>query len=432
MPQIDWKKFENTLLSAALQAATRLMERSKGTFYVFVFHEFYAETEGRIALPCLAANTVEALAGQKDSRWSSADWKWSQIKYVTPELRTLHRSMEKAAVKDDGKEWQQIHARFLDATIATAKKLTPLLRKYENVSKDFGVYVFTEDDEVEILQRCMTPAQFKKRFPQLQAEIAASQQLEASPRDAKFEAYRNDLYEHQKELLKLGEEAIPFLCEVLESNLPQNWVAASLLGQLGVPDPRAIALMKQRAQTGREIHQHDTVALALLGEVDFLLKLAETSQTQWIAVQGICSLYSSQIDSARQPRALDYQPVEKLLAIPGCKKHLESLYSGPCEIRESDVDEALRGLKSKHELIRGHAVTVLGQRKLGAKVAARVLPAIAESLQDKSATIRRLAILALSRWKKTAKPYAPEMRKLFRDPDPNIVHYAKQYIKEVE
>ena len=173
---IDWKQFERAVLDAVRAAITRLMDRSSAPFYAVAFHEFYAETGGVIAMPCLAANTVDDLAEKEDSRWSSADWKWTQIKYATAEIRKLHRTIEKVAMSQDDSFWEQTHSRFIDAFVRVAKKLTAELRKHPRAGKDFGLFVFTEDDEIEVLQRCMTPARFQKLFPQLQTELQEAQE----------------------------------------------------------------------------------------------------------------------------------------------------------------------------------------------------------------------------------------------------------------
>ena len=121
-----------------------------------------------------------------------------------------------------------------------------------------------------------------------------------------------------------------------------------------------------------------------------------------------------------------------MLEKPACKGNVEkALASARCELTEADVDEALRGLESKHAVVREHAVRVLGDRRLGAKITARILPALATRLQDRSARVRRLAILSLSYWKKTAKPYAAEIRKLFKDPDADVAFIAKHSVKEL-
>lgn len=168
----------------------------------------------------------------------------------------------------------------------------------------------------------------------------------------------------------------------------------------------------------------------MLGDVDFVLELADQAKTRGIAIRGISSLYSCMLNWSLHPKPLDYRPVERLLEKRNCQALVTKLFSGPCEIKPEDVDEALRGLKSKHAVIREHAVVVLGERNL-AKQAERILPAIADLLLDRTANVRRLTIIALSRRKKGALPYLAEIRKLFKDPDPEVSSTAKHYAKEL-
>ncbi len=430
MPSIAWTYVERAVFDAALTAITQLMNRQPASFYAVAFHEFYAEKDGVIAMPCLAANTEEHQAGSENSRFSSADFKWTQIKYSTAETRKLHRAIEKAATSRDEPRWERTHEQFMSAFVNVATKLTAALRKHPRAGKDFCVFLFSEDDEIEVLKRCMSPAKFKKLFPQLQSELEVAKQRAKSPLESKLEVYRQDLFDYEDEILKLGAKALPLLRDALEDK-EQGWLAADCLAKIGIPDPEVLKVLKQHARQGHEVVSHDTIALALLGEVDFLLELADSAKTRDIAVEGICSLYSVWLDWCLQPRKLDYRPLEQLLEKPACKGKVRELYSGNCHIDEGDVDEALRGLESKHTVIREHAVIVLGDRRLGGKLAIRILPAVAARLQDRSATVRRLAILSLSDWKKAAKPYVAEIRKLFKDPNADVAFNAKHYAKEL-
>jgi hypothetical protein len=431
MDKVMWSQLEQTLLSAVESAILQLMLRQKGTFYCVVFHEFYAELDGPIAMPLLAANTEELILGREDQRWSSADWKRRNIRYLTPELRTLHRAIQKHAVSGNEAIWQSTYSRFMDVYVKVARKLTQQLQKNERTTRDFAVMVFTEDDEVATLRRCLTAGRFRKLFPDLANEKTTQDKLTASPVSDRFQVWREDLYQYQPDILKLGKAAIPFLCDVLLSHAKDDWVAASLLASIGIADARAIQILKDRAASAHDRAQHDAIALAVLGEAAFLLELASQAKTREIAVQGLCCCYSQFMDASQQEHRLDYEPMERLLAIPGCKGRVERLFSGPCEIRPDDVDEALRGLESKHSVIREHAVTVLGNRKLGAQAAKRILPAIAARVQDKSADVRRLAVLSLERWKKAAAPFLANVKPLTKDPDPTVAHFAKRFVKEM-
>jgi hypothetical protein len=430
MQAADWKVFQEAITEAALEAATRLMDRNDETFYAIAFHEFYAETGGTIAMPCLAANSEERLAQGKNSRWSSADWKWPQIRYATATTRKLHRQIERDATSQDEAHWGRVHMRFVDSFIRVAKTLQKKLKSHQHAHRDLGAFVFKEDDLLEVLQRCTTPARFQKLFPRLQAERDRQQSLTASPRRRKLETYREDLAGHQEEIVRLGAEALPMLRDALRDE-EQAWIAADLLGKIGIADPEAVEALKRRARTGVELAFHDTTALALLGEVDFLLELAGAAKTRGVAVRGICSLYSVCLNWCQQRKLLDYRLLERLLEQPECRSKVKELYSGPCRIDESSVGEALRGLESKSAVIREHAVTVLGDRQLGGKAAERILPALAARLQDRHANVRRLTILALARWKKAARPFAGEIRRLFQDPNGDVAFTARDSVKEV-
>lgn len=63
--------------------------------------------------------------------------------------------------------------------------------------------------------------------------------------------------------------------------------------------------------------------------------------------------------------------------------------------------------------------------------AERILPAIAGLLRYRIANVRRLTIIALSRWQKESRPYLAEIRKLFKDPDPEVSSIAKHYAREL-
>lgn len=431
MSQFDWKNFESVLFAAVLDAATQLMERHKGTFYAFAFHEFYAETDGPIHLPCFAAGTEEYLAGNEDGRWDSASWRWTQIKYATPELRELHRAVGKLAVEKDEAHWERTYRRFIDSFVAVTKKLSPQLSKQPRAGKDFVAVVLTEDDTAENLKRCLTPRQFAKHFADLKKEAEVARKLESSPPAVKVAKFLDDLHRHEEELFRLGPEAIPFLCDVLESDHENASVAADLVRDIafayklfGNVDPRAARILKKRFATGKEVMWHDAEALAQLGEVEFLLEGAKKAKTREIAIRGICELYKEPY-SRRSTWPLDYRPMERLMEIPGCK--VKQLYSGNLEIAATDIDEALRGLESKHAAIREHAICTLGNRKLGAKNADRILPAIVARLQDRSAKARHLAILALRDWKEAGKRYMSEVRKLTSDKDETVADFAKMF-----
>lgn len=429
----DWKAYESTLLEAATVAATALLDKRRGAFYAMAFHEFYAEAGDHIALPCLAAHTEERLAGDESSRWSSPDWHWTDIKYQNRALRHLHRVLDREAMEQEMAAWEATYARLVEAFVRVAKQLSRKLAKHPRAGKDFGVFVFTDaDDSARVLQRCMTPKKFKRLFPDLEEELAGRRQLEASADDVKLARYRRDIRQHHDDILRLGDKAIPMLLEALQDD-GQAWAAADLLGKHGNANPEVIETLRRRASAGHETRFHEAGALALLGDIDFLLKLAESAKAAEVAVRGIALRTSCAASDCQRDIPLDYRPIEALLEIPAAKKQAarELNETSSIDIVPSDVEEALRGLGSKHVAVRVHACGVLGERRLGKKAGERVLPELAGCLQDRSATVRRLAIVALSGWKKAARPWVGEIRKRFKDPSDSVATTARHYAKEI-
>ncbi len=430
MAAFDWTSFEDALFRAALNVACSTMDKHPHAFYAVVFDEFYAETGDVIALPRLALNSEEALQGNEDARWSSADWKWKLLSIGTKEVNQLHRSLQKEASSlDDDERWDKLHDRFIQAFARVAKSLYRQLKSHPRVHKNFGVFVFPNDNEIAVLRQCTTPAQFKKLFPHLLEKLDHEETLARSSPQDQLAAYQADIREYDKEILALGAEAIPFLLNVLNDR-EQAWAAVDLLGELGIPDERVISKLRKRDQNGDELRCHETMALAMLGDVAFLQQLAGHQKTREVAVRGLCSHYTAWGSQGRRKFRLDYRPMEQVLDVPECRKLVKDLYGGP-EISSEDLDEALRGLESSHAVIRGHALCALGNRKLGKTAAEQILPAIALRLRDRNANVRRLAVLNLSYWKKAAKPYLAEVRKLFKDPSELVRSYARNCAKEI-
>lgn len=430
--KFDWKNFEKVLTDAAYQAALQVMNKnSKKSFYSVAFHEFYREQGDVITLPCLAANTVEDLDGDDSSKWSSPDWRWVEIRYANPQLTALHKALQKDATRDefDDTHWEAVEKRCIDTFVNVSRSLTRQLKKHPAASSDFGVFFFDEENEdvIQIVRRCTTASAFKKLFPNLQKVLDD----ESAPRTAKdrFAQYKQDVWSHSAKILKLGEQAIPMLLEVL-NDPEQAWRAAGLLGELGVPQPRVIAALRSRCTRKSELAFHDTGALALLGDVDFVVKLAANPSTREAAIRGLTYYYSFGADESQHYIPLDYKPIEQVLADKQCKPKVTDLSTRT--IKVEDIDEALRGLESPHAVIRKHAMRLLGEPRLGKKEAQRILPALVKRLQDKVADVRRRAILAVVDWKSAAKPYAADIRRLFNDPDADVRSTARHYIKQLQ
>ncbi|MEV4546207.1 HEAT repeat domain-containing protein [Micromonospora echinaurantiaca] len=95
------------------------------------------------------------------------------------------------------------------------------------------------------------------------------------------------------------------------------------------------------------------------------------------------------------------------------------------------MDEAVRGLTSPHVVIRSHATCVLGDRRLGATVAWRVLPLLGQAVErDEDGTVRRLAILSLLSWQKDSRRYATVVRGALNDPAREVRETAAYWLRE--
>jgi HEAT repeat protein len=246
--------------------------------------------------------------------------------------------------------------------------------------------------------------------------------------DRKLQKYLSDPFTYENQILKLGERAVPGLISILDDER-NGWGAASILGRLGIRDSAILDELRQRVMGGSGVSNASAIALAHLGDLEFLTSVVEDKAKQLDAVRGILILLK---EPSRAP--LEYAPLERLLAL-GSKEITAIIQdelkpgSSVIEIKPTDSDEALRGLRSEQGIIRLHAVQVLGNRKLGMEASKTVLPALAERLEDENADVRRLTLLSLSQWKSAAKPYHDAMRKLKNDSD-GLVRSTATYVFE--
>ena len=140
---------------------------------------------------------------------------------------------------------------------------------------------------------------------------------------------------------------------------------------------------------------------------------------------GILTRLTERASDRIEPLPLDYQYAERLLAMRSAsirRQVADELKPGSSRIRiaPEDIEEALRGLASDELILRQHAVCVLGDRRLGVQCGKRILPALAERLNDSVANMRRLALLQLSNWKAAARPYRDQMKLLIKDKDASV------------
>ncbi|WP_244933386.1 HEAT repeat domain-containing protein [Micromonospora tulbaghiae] len=74
---------------------------------------------------------------------------------------------------------------------------------------------------------------------------------------------------------------------------------------------------------------------------------------------------------------------------------------------------------------------MLGERRLGAAVARRVLPLLGQTVsQDPDATVRRLAILSLRGWRKEFYRHANVISEALNDPNEDVRGTAAYWLRE--
>lgn len=433
MPAFDWTHWERTLEDAATSALQKILEKGSKKVYAVAFYEFYREEMGTISLPWLGANTLEFLSEEdEDTRWSPPEWRYSETRYSSRELQSLHRAMVKYAAEKEHDHWQQVHDRFLQSLVNVSRALREKFKGYKNVTSDFVVVVLDEegDDFAGLLRQCLSPSEFRKLFPDLAAEASLDKASGSSANAKKLAAYRKDLWGNTRKILAMGEASVPMLMEALEDSEDSS-AAADILGQLGMASVPIISALRKIAASGAETGFHHAGALSLLGDHDFVLDLAKKKKTRTVAIRGLATLYSSAAEDAVTRIPLDYGPAERMLKAISCDDELAEEMNGTQEIQAEDVEAALTGLESPHKAIRLHAVGVLGNRSLGKGASARIVPALTARLEDKSADVRRVAAAGLAAWGKLAKESKSALLALTKDPNAKVRAVAVHAAKEV-
>ncbi|MEU8265360.1 hypothetical protein AB0C02_32770 [Micromonospora sp. NPDC048999] len=159
------------------------------------------------------------------------------------------------------------------------------------------------------------------------------------------------------------------------------------------------------------------------------------SPPQEVVVSAVAAPYTSFRKPGGYAPRLDYQPLQDVIErwpayVPALAEELKP-GRGYCDITVDEVDEAIRGLTSPHIVIRRHAVCLLGDRRLGAAIARRVLPLLGQTVsQDPDATVRRLAILSPLWWRKRSHRYANVVREALNDLAAEVREVAAYWLRE--
>ena len=410
---MDWKTLESQLTAAACATLDTLLANEQGTLYAAAFFGSYREAEGVIGLPSLAANTLTALEEDHPSRdedgfwgvkWSPVDWRWTwePSEYGDEALDELDRFLQSYANRGTPAQWDAAEKRFVATVARAAVAVRKHFAKHPRVDKHFVVFFHDEDGGAALAKTSMSASLFLHHFPEQDETEQTRRRLATmpEPEQAAYYVTRLGTYEGidtemaEAWLVKHGDSALPHLIARLTEG-KNAWQVAMILGLAGIPDPAAIAALRQAAGSADpSTWGWSARALGYLGDFDWLL-----TQSPAIAVAGCCASLSGFRDRGAHPAVLDYTPVERLLArLPACAPQAEEALepgSSFCAIRGSDVPEAVRGLQSPHVAIRRHAACVLNERRLGKRGAADAVAALRARMDDPDEKVRYLVDLAL-------------------------------------
>jgi Domain of unknown function (DUF4303) len=447
---LDWAAFEHALTDALVQAVrSTIAEHPDERFYAAALDRIYRETDGRITLPNLGMNSVEALAPlpveeQADLRWSAADWDHYGDEWLPEDLaRGWERALTAEACRGTTRQWASTFRRYLAMLVRVCKRARTTLRMSGFTGRDFVVLLLDEEYYETLVKRILTRSEVSRHFPELDERAVELARVAALPKAERVAFYVSRLEafsgpvsseEAASALRDLGPAAFSALIPMLAVK-DRAWKAAKLLADIGHPDDRVVRALAD-ALTRREGSDQSWVARALsrLGRLDLVLDQIDRLPREAV-ICAAAAPFTSFRNSAVAPLRLDYRPLEDFIErwpayVPALAEELKP-GRGYCDITVDEVDEAIRGLTSQHVIIRRHAVCVPGERSLGAAVARRVLPLLCQIVtRDADATVRRLAILSLLFWQKDSRQYANVVREALDDPAEEVREAATYWLHE--
>ncbi|MEU7793259.1 DUF4303 domain-containing protein [Micromonospora tulbaghiae] len=447
---LDWASFERVLVDGLVQAVrSTIAEHPDERFYAAALDRIYRETDGQISLPSLAMNSVEALARlpaeeQTDVRWNAADWDHYDDEWLAEDLtRDWARQLTAEACRGTPRQWEATFRRYLSMLVRVCKRARVALRTSGFTDRDFVVLLLDDEYHETLIKRVLTEREVSRHIPEYDQRAVVMARVAALP-EAERAAYyvaRLDAFDGpisgedaQVALRDFGPAAFPALIPLLSAK-DRAWRAAKLLADIGQPDDGVLRALHE-ALTEREGPDQSWAgrALARLGRLDLVLDQIHRLP-QEVVITAVAAPYTSFRNQAVIARRLDYRPLQDVIErrpayVPALAEELKP-GRGYCDITVDEVDEAIRGLASPHVVIRRHAVCVLGERRLGAAVARRVLPLLGQTVsQDPDATVRRLAILSLRGWRKESYRHANVISEALNDPNEDVRETAAYWLRE--
>jgi hypothetical protein len=443
---LDWAGFERALVDALVQAVrSTVAEHPDERFYAAVLDRIYRETDGRITLPNLGMNSVEALAQlpveqRADVRWSAADWNHYDDEWLA---RDWEGQLTAEACRGTTRQWEATFRRYVAMLVRVCKRTRAALRTSGVTDRDFVVLLLDDEYHETLIKRVLTNREVSRYFPEYDQRAVELARVAALPEGeraayyvARLEAFDGPVSgeEAEQALRHFGPAAFPALVPML-AVAGRAWQAAKLLADIGQPDNAVVGAL-HAALTRCEGSDLSWVARALarMGRLDLVLDQPDRLP-QDVVISAVAAPYTSFRNQAVAAPRLDYRPLQDVIErwpayVPALAEELKP-GRGYCDITVDEVAEAVHGLTSPHVVIRWHAVCVLGERRLGAAVARRVLPLLCQAVsQDPDATVRRLAILSLLWWQKDSHRYANVVREALNDPAAEVRETAAYWLRE--
>lgn len=425
--KFDWNAFEELLTQNALDAIQRIVQENNiNDVYVVAFHEIYMETDGVIYPPMLAINH-ETHRKEKNVDWCPPDWRWADIKYIN--AREIEKLLTEEACKKTNSHWEATERKFKSSLVKCAKNIYKTLKNEIFTTKDFIVYVETnDDDQEEVMRKCVPAKLLNKIFPQYNQELVERSKVAALNVHEKIIYHMENIAksgsvtvlsydESMVELIKIGQPAVSHLLNKLKSR-STGWIMAKTLALMNINSKEIIdALREESINPKSESFFWSPAALSMLDDDEFLISIIMKEINTENIIQGICLKYKTwdiNFDFTIH-KNLDYTTLENILELNNKKLNSlihQELRSGSLHIHPDDIEIAIKGLNSQHQVIRQHAVWALYETKNLNKSTHKFMPHLIIKLTDDDPEVRRRAKLSILSWKKYLTPFKSNIQAL--------------------
>lgn len=233
----------------------------------------------------------------------------------------------------------------------------------------------------------------------------------------------------QKRLVAMGAEAVSALVAHL-GDANTGWQAAHTLAEIGAPDALGAAdALWKHASRGSKSHASmwSTVALARLGRLDAVASLIDLDVGAYNVASGLAAVTPESYPWIE--RALDRRDDAITAAFADSLRPGRGRFFAP---NANGFDDALKGSRSPHAIVRMDAALVLVHKAFPRATQALALSALAVLARDGDAEVRRLAALSMGRVGAKARTAAIEaLRVLVNDPIEKVQEAARYSVQQL-